>query len=179
MNAGDRFAGPGVLGQVSARLDGAGPAPDVLFGGATLVFPGGRRWYRGPRNMERYIWHGLPAIHQATYYRRSRVRDTGYDPSYRVCGDYEIVARLFTGGASAAYLDAPLVDFMVGGTSFRTRGPLFAEPLRVQTEILHAGPLRKALSLARRLVSTVAVTVLHGRGGASPEGHSPVRPRGA
>lgn len=167
MNAGDRFAGNSVLERASRRIDADGAMPDILFGGATLVFPGGRRWYRPPKEMGRYIWHGLPAIHQATYYRRARLQQIGYDPSYRICGDYYIAARLFTEGARATYLDVPLVDFMVGGASFRTRGRLLAEPFRVQTDVLRQPAYRKTLSLAKRVVSAAGMTLLHGPGPAT------------
>jgi len=162
MNAGDYFPDKNTLGKVAAHLSARATRPDIIFGGATLLFRGGRRWYRPPKKMSSYIWHGLPAIHQATYYRRACLEEVRFDLTYRVCGDYYIAATLYQNGALASYIDESLADFTVGGTSFQSPRQLFIEPMRIQAKILHMGRLARATSVLKRLFATVCVALLHG-----------------
>ena len=159
MNAGDCFANAEVVAQVVAFLSSNRSGnPDVLCGGANLSFPDGRSVYRAPRPACDYIWHGLPANHQATYYRRSLLVGNPYNLKFRICGDYFMAASLFKSGSSFGYLNQPLVDFSLDGTSFVWRRSLFLEPYAIQRDILFSAVGRRFLSLAKRLLST---TVLH------------------
>jgi putative colanic acid biosynthesis glycosyltransferase len=163
MNAGDAFTTPEVLSVVAREALSGLVRPDVVFGGARLMFPSGRTAYRPPRRWEGYVWHGLPATHQSTFYKRSFIAAHPYDASYRICGDYEIAARFFRLGAAAAYVNEALSDFHLGGTSSRQTVRLFRESLRIQKEVLRLGVARRLLSLGKRLVSTAGVRALSWR----------------
>ena len=161
MNAGDLFPSSKTLQAVHDSLNEVSCAPDVLFGGADLVFPNHRRVYRAPRRFEDRIWHGLPAVHQATYYRRERIVETQYDLQYRICGDYYIIAKLVKEGITAAYLDKPLADFMVGvGIAHNSKINAFFEPYQIQRDVLGLGFHIRALSLLKRTVSIFGASVL-------------------
>jgi putative colanic acid biosynthesis glycosyltransferase len=159
MNAGDIFSSPESLSKVAALL-AERPDADILFGGATLILPTGARRYRRPRDIARYIWRALPANHQATYFRRTMVLATPYDTSYRITGDYALVASLFRIGLNAAYLDRSLVDFRVGDLSSRRPWTLFIEGIRVQREILGLSAPRLLASSIRRAVSIAGQRLL-------------------
>lgn len=161
MNAGDTFHDSETLTKVAEALSAGGQVADVLFGGAMLSFPGsGRMAYRPPRQVENSLWHGLPANHQATYYRKALLDTTPYDLQYRLCGDYYLAATLMLKGAHAIYLDAPLATFEVGGQSYKKLGQLFVEPYRIQRDVLGSPLHYRLASVVKRFVSTLGFVLL-------------------
>ena len=153
LNAGDVFPTTSVLEAVRLHLATMLFKCDVLFGGASLVFQNGFEIYRKPLAIERYIWHGLPAIHQATYYKKDRISDILYDLTYRICGDYYIIARLYNDGIRATYLDMPLVNFQIGGVSYRSVRDVYIEPYLIQKKFLMMPFWQRLVSLFRRVIS--------------------------
>lgn len=160
MNAGDAFRAPATLKKVKDHVLDRSFGPDVIFGGSTLVLRNGSQIYRPPRDIDRYIWHGLPAYHQATYYKSGRIKALLYDTAYRICGDYYIAATLYKQGITASYLNMSLVNFRVGDTSYINPVKLVLEPYRIQKDILGCSLFRRSLSVAKRLVSLLSVVVL-------------------
>lgn len=161
MNAGDIFYDSEALAKVAEALSVGNQVADILFGGAMLSFPGsGRMVYRPPRLAEDSLWHGLPANHQATFYRKTLLDKTPYDLQYSLCGDYYLAATLMQKGAHAIYLDTPLATFEVGGQSYKKLGQLFVEPYCIQRDVL-ASPLHYRLaSVGKRFVSTLGFVLL-------------------
>jgi putative colanic acid biosynthesis glycosyltransferase len=161
MNAGDTFFDSESLAKVSRYLMLESRVVDVLFGGAILSFSkSGRGIYRAPRLVENSLWHGLPANHQATYYRRSLLKKTPYNLQYSLCGDYYLAAILIRNGAYAAYLDEPLAIFEVGGQSYKNLGQLFAEPYRIQRDVLGSPWHYRLVSVLKRFLSTLGFVLL-------------------
>jgi putative colanic acid biosynthesis glycosyltransferase len=161
MNAGDTFHDSGSLAKVAKVLSANNYAADILFGGATLSFSGsGRSRYRPPRQAEESLWHGLPANHQATFYRKNFLDTTPYDLQYRLCGDYYLAATLMRNGAKAVYLDEPLATFEVGGQSYKNRLKLFVEPYRIQRDVLRLPFHYRLASMIKRFISTVGFVLL-------------------
>ncbi|MDP2785657.1 MAG: glycosyltransferase family 2 protein [Sulfurimicrobium sp.] len=161
MNAGDIFHDSEALAKVAEALSADDQVADILFGGAMLSFPGsGRMVYRPPRIAEDSLWHGLPANHQATFYRKSLLDKTPYDLQYSLCGDYYLAATLMQKGAHAIYLDAPLATFEVGGQSYKKLGQLFVEPYRIQRDVLGSPLHYRLASVAKRFVSTLGFVLL-------------------
>jgi len=161
MNAGDTFYDSETLSKVAKAFSVSETEADVLFGGAMLSFPeSGRLVYRAPRKVERSLWHGLPANHQATFYRKALLDKTPYDLQYRLCGDYYLAAALMRNGAHATYLDEPLATFEVGGQSYKRRRQLFLEPYRIQRDVLGHPFHYRLASMAKRFVSTTGFVLL-------------------
>lgn len=161
MNAGDVFFDKETLAKVAKVLAECDQSADVLFGGAMLNFSSsGRCVYRPPRISESTLWHGLPANHQATYYRKVLLNHTSYDLKYSLCGDYYLAAMLMHSGAHAVYLDEPLAIFEVGGQSYKRRRQLFVEPYRIQRDVLGLPFHYRLASVAKRLVSTAGFVLL-------------------
>ena len=165
MNAGDRFAGPDVLSRLLPLLR-ASDAPDLLFGGAFLDLPGGRRLYRPARPPAHYLRFGLPACHQATVFRRTLHAWFPYDPSYEVSADYAAVARLVSEGASWRCLELPLARRRCGrdGLSERRTGRRLADAIRVHREILKLSWSERALSLTWLLMTHAVYLAVRERG---------------
>lgn len=159
LNAGDELVAGDALARVASVIEAAPEEPDVVFAGAALVLPNGVELHWHPLPLG-YVRHGLPANHQATYYRRASIPAAPYDPSYRICGDYEIIARLSLRAPSVASLDAPVVRFHAGGVSTARPVQLWRECLRVQREVLGLPPAERARSAARRALNMTAVRAL-------------------
>ncbi len=160
LNAGDAFTNEDVL-QLTSNLISSGNEPDIVFGGAYLMFPRGKHKYRGPRDFQRYVRHGLPAIHQATYYRRQTIEPNSYDLKYRICGDYYLVAMLSQKGVTAEYIDVPLVNFQVGGMSTQSPARLLRECYVIQRDVLGIPIGLRVVSFTRRLINMLAVIILY------------------
>jgi putative colanic acid biosynthesis glycosyltransferase len=165
INSGDALEDGNSLQLVAQRLLQEEPLADVLYAGAQLVFPDGRQVYRPPRSVQSYIWHGLPANHQATYYRRAALPDPPYDLRYRVCGDYFLAATLYRSNGRCAYLNRSIARFEVGGTSYTRRRALFMEPYTIQRDILRRSLGWRLLSFAKRAIATAGFIFLSSRFG--------------
>ena len=154
LNAGDCFSDSGVVADVSAFLSTPKGLPvDVLCCGANLVLADGRKVYRAPKIVDEYIWHGLPANHQATYYRKVILGVQPYDLHFNMCGDYFLAATLYVKNATFGYLDRPVVEFFLDGVSYSWRKELFMEPYAIQQQVLLLGFGWRILSLFKRFVS--------------------------
>ena len=79
LNAGDEFESSVTLGNVASSILNSSLVPDVVFGSALLVFQNDGTRLRKPRRVEDTIWHGLPAVHQSTFYRAERIKRRPYD----------------------------------------------------------------------------------------------------
>ena len=154
LNAGDCFSASGVVADISAFLSTPqGLLVDVLCCGANLVLADGRKVYRPPKRVDEYIWHGLPANHQATYYRRVTLGPRPYDLRFKICGDYFLAATLYIKKTTFAYLDRAVVEFFLNGISYSWRKELFMEPYAIQQKVLMIGFGWRILSLLKRFAS--------------------------
>lgn len=160
MNGGDAFSDAKCLADVRRCLLDAG-WPELLYGGANWRFANGELRYRSPRDFAKAIRHGLPGMHQATFYKRGFLDVPPYDLSYPVSSDYFVSARCFVRGARACYLDRALADFSVGGNSMSKAGQSLRECWRVQREVLQLGFVARAQSAARRFFAHRALAIMH------------------
>ena len=161
MNAGDIFYDEDVLSNVESSILNGDEEGDILFGGAILRFPRANiDFYRTPRKSATCLWHGLPANHQATYYRRSLLEKCPYDLKYSLCGDYYLDVKFIELGAIEKYLNRPLAIFEVGGESYKRLSQLFIEPYYIQRDVLRSPFYLRIASAIKRLVSTLAFIVL-------------------
>ena len=157
MNAGDRFAAPDSLDPLLPLLAADG-APDLLFGGAILELPCGRRVVRAARSPDRYLRYGLPACHQATVFRREAHLEAFYDPAYRITGDYALIARLLRNGATWRCVDDLIAIRACSPRSLSERrwARRILEATRVQKTILALSPRQRLQGAAHLMLSHVA-----------------------
>lgn len=160
LNAGDRFLDRNALSKVREHLKFSNDKPDLLFGGANYQFTNGKKIYRPPKEMKKYIWHGLPAIHQATFFKKSKMPSPPYDLRYEICGDYYITSKMYLSGCRATYLNTPIVDFMVGGTSYRNPFKMIKETYQIQSKILKRSLASRLLSATRRYIASIATIII-------------------
>lgn len=152
LNAGDAFTDQGCLTMIRQTLENAGN-PDLCYAGANYRFVAGHSRYRPPRPVDPAIWHGLPGVHQATFYRREFLEVPPYDLQYTVSSDYYVSARCYLRGARACYLDRAVTEFMVGGTSTKHANRSLLECWRLQRDVLKMGLIPRLLSGLRRFVA--------------------------
>jgi len=160
LNAGDVFHDKDVLDKVFARLKESNYTIDMLFGAAELIFSNNKMILRRPKDIGVYIWHGLPANHQATYYKSSSITLPAYDLKYKMCGDYYIVSKMYLNNSTNAMIDEPLVDFKIGGASYYNPWLLLKEAYMIQKDVLSISLLRRLMSGIRRIMATIVVILI-------------------
>jgi hypothetical protein len=125
LNCGDTYAAPGVVSRIVAAF--ADPDIGAAFGDVMIVDEQRRdvavRRYRSSRFTPAQVSYGIMPAHPTLFLRRAVYQEFGvYDTSYRIAGDFELVARVFARGAVRySYIDDVLVRMPRGGLS--TSGP--------------------------------------------------------
>ena len=152
LNAGDVFPDKSTLSSIYTKLVGDN-FPDVLLGGAMLLLPSLKSIYRAPKDLSSYIWHGLPSNHQATYYKNEVLSNTLYDISYRITGDYYLIANLYKKGISSCIFNKSLVNFRVGDLSFQNPLQLLRESNKVQKQVLKLGLPTRIFSTSKKILA--------------------------
>lgn len=126
LNSGDSYAFPAVVERMAVELTRTGV--DAVFGDLVIVDAGDARRvirrYRSSRFKPSRVAYGFMPAHPTLFMRRRVYEDYGgYDPSYRIAGDFELVARVFTKGRiTYSYVPEVLVRMPRGGLS--TSSPL-------------------------------------------------------
>ena len=160
LNAGDLFPDIYTLNKIASNIISKEIVPDVIMGGATFLLPNGIKMRKIPRKVEDYIWHGVPANHQATYYRYTAIKDLLYDTRYKICGDYYIIAMMFVKKMNFSYFNEPLVDFKVGGASYKRFILLWKESYQIKIQVLQLPLFLRCKSLIKSIVSTLGLIIL-------------------
>ena len=162
LNAGDTLPDSSTLMNVASAIR-SGAGIDVVFGAAILRVSATRVVLRAPRQFEKYVHHGLPTSHQATYVKTQLLRKYPYSGLFSICGDYELMARLWMHGIHSVYVASPLVEFNMNGTSRRSKGRLIVEAYQIQRRILRLSRSRCLRSMLKRAMATAAVAFLQPR----------------
>lgn len=176
LNAGDELSSEHVVEEVARliqRARGNGRPAPVVMGGANLVLSEDKVVRKAPRGAG-YMWHSLPASHQAMFFPSDFLAENPYDTSYRVCGDYYIGALAYKLGREFVTVGFPIVDFRVGGFSYQHPLELMKEAARIQRTVLKIGYPRICASTLYRAVNTLGLRALKKMPLRPPAGWSPV-----
>lgn len=116
INSDDTYV-PGALCAV-AESYAAHPECDV-FHGDMLRFQGDQPLFLlKPSDVERNIWHEMPLNHPATFVTARAYRKVGgFDKTFRVAMDYDLLLRLAKAGYRFCYIDRVLANMRYGGES--------------------------------------------------------------
>ena len=137
LNAGDILASSDCLSVVESLL--CNYTPDLLFMGSVSCFA---KWkyLRLPSKTKKYLKVSMPSSHQSTFYRLDFIRRNilYYDPSFNICGDYELYQRSQSFFPSIAYSDFVYVVFDTSGISSRRPIVLWKESSRISFKYLPA-----------------------------------------
>ena len=112
----DDYYHPGALAAVAQAAQDH-PAADIYYGDAIHErFDGGGAFrFRPKRDIGKYIWRRMPVSHPATFVRRSAYERYGlFDLRYELAMDYDLMLRMYRGGARFCYVDAILSHYRYG-----------------------------------------------------------------
>lgn len=157
LNSGDSFH-PEVsqcVRQLRTKNDDA-----MYLGDAMLDFGDGSQICRRAKRGW-YIYHSLPASHQAIFFPLKGLRNYPYDVQYRVSADYALAARMYKSGYAFRRIKGRVAEFSMGGVSTTNNLQLCQDARKVQREILRMPTLLTELSYLLRLRTTGKTKALY------------------
>jgi putative colanic acid biosynthesis glycosyltransferase len=160
LNAGDTLPSSDTLIKINTFIGEQIHIPDVVMGIATYILPNGLKMHKYPKKVEDYLWHGMPANHQAIYFSKATIKKNLYDPKYKICGDYYIIAKLYMQNMLFSIINEPLVEFAIGGASYYKVGTLWRESYIVKRDILHLRLHLRIKSFIKSVVSTLGLIIV-------------------
>ena len=139
LNSGDE-ARSGVI-EALLRVAESGEQPEMIWGHAIYRFPNGDEVLNRPRRADS-VWFSGPACHQAILFARDAVCGQAYDETFRLAGDYELVARFLSDGATHKVFDQPFCRYQVKGASSQHALLAMKEEVQIRRNTLgmHAFP---------------------------------------
>jgi glycosyltransferase involved in cell wall biosynthesis len=121
LGADDRYP-PGALAAVAAAIgEDADESPDAIAGAYNVIDKQGHSARKLPRPefTRQRLPRSMPTKRQALFLRTELIRRAGgFDPSYKIAGDYELFLRLLPLKLRWHFIDEALVDFQLGATSY-------------------------------------------------------------
>jgi putative colanic acid biosynthesis glycosyltransferase len=159
LNAGDSLLNSSSLDTAVRELK-SGRMPDIAFFGSVMDF-GNFQFVRRVKQPS-YIWHGQPALHQATFFRRNFHQKYPYNTNYKIVADYEALARMAKGGAAMKSFDSIISvnTFEADAMSGRHKTLLVREAIEVQRLVLKLPIGMIFISVMRRSLSSLVFKVL-------------------
>ncbi|POU71489.1 colanic acid biosynthesis glycosyltransferase WcaE [Leclercia sp. LSNIH6] len=134
----------------------------MYMGDALLDFGNGNK-VRRTAKPGWYIYHSLPASHQAIFFPLSGLKTYPYDLQYRVSSDYALAARLYKAGYPFKRLPGLVSEFSMGGVSTSNNLELCQDARKVQREILRVPSAWAELSYLLRLKTTGKTKALYNK----------------
>lgn len=140
------------------------PADDksMIIGDALLDFGDGTKVERRAKRGW-YIYHSLPASHQAIFFPLSGLRKYPYDLQYKVSSDYALAARMYKNGYAFKRVKGLVSEFSMGGVSTSNNLELCRDAKNVQRKILGVPGFVAELSYQLRLRTTGKAKALYNK----------------
>ena len=114
MNAGDVFAANDILTSVFKNPRGDA---DVVYGDSVAAYPGFSIFR--PALPADQLWKGMVCSHQSVFFRRRILLHQGYDVSFRIAADHELLYRLYCQGYRFIQVPVTVAVWKTGGVSDR------------------------------------------------------------
>ncbi|WP_318357947.1 colanic acid biosynthesis glycosyltransferase WcaE [Enterobacter sp.] len=159
LNSGDIFH-PDVADVVRQLKDVNEDA--MYIGDALLDFGDGTKRRRSAKPGW-YIYHSLPASHQAIFFPVSGLKSWPYDLQYKVSSDYALTARMFKAGYSFKRLKGLVSEFSMGGVSTSNNLELCRDAKNVQRKILRVPGFWAEISYLLRKRTTGKTKALYNK----------------
>ena len=134
----------------------------MITGDALLDFGDGHKTKRSAKPGW-YIYHSLPASHQAIFFPLAGLKVWQYDLQYKVSSDYALAARLYKEGYDFKKLDGLVSEFSMGGVSTTNNLELCEDAKKVQRQILRVPGFWAELSKLLRLRTTGKTKALYNK----------------
>lgn len=152
LNSGDVFH-PDVATFVRQLPTPGARKPAMVTGDALLDFGNGHKTRRSAKH-GLYIYHSLPASHQAIFFPMSGLKIHQYDLQYKVSSDYALAAKMYKAGYSFKRIPGLVSEFSMGGVSTANNIELCQDAKNVQRTILRVPGFWAELSYWLRLRTT-------------------------
>jgi len=159
LNSGDIFHADAA--EVVRQLENA-PESAMYIGDALLDFGDGKKIRRSAKHGW-YIYHSLPASHQAIFFPVSGLKTYPYDLHYKVSSDYALAARMFKAGYAFKRLKGLVSEFSMGGVSTSNNLELCQDAKNVQRKILRVPAFWAELSYLLRKRTTGKTKALYNK----------------
>ena len=141
----------------------AGKKENAMYiGDALLDFGDGTKIRRGAKPGW-YIYHSLPASHQAIFFPVTGLKNHPYDLQYRVSSDYALAARMYKSGYPFKRVKGLVSEFSMGGVSTSNNLELCQDAKNVQRKILRVPGFWAELSYLMRLRTTGKTKALYNK----------------
>lgn len=161
LNSGDVFHQD--IAEVVRQLASQSADDDaMLIGDALLDFGDGTKIQRRAKKGW-YIYHSLPASHQAIFFPLSGLRKYPYDLQYKVSSDYALAAKMYKNGYSFKRVKGLVSEFSMGGVSTTNNLELCRDAKNVQRKILGVPGFIAELSFKLRLRTTGKAKALYNK----------------
>jgi putative colanic acid biosynthesis glycosyltransferase len=134
----------------------------MYIGDALLDFGDGNKMRRNAKSGW-YIYHSLPASHQAIFFPVHGLKTYPYDLQFKVSSDYALAARMFKAGFPFKRLKGLVSEFSMGGVSTSNNLELCQDARKVQRMILHVPGFWAELSYMLRLRTTGKAKALYNK----------------
>jgi len=132
----------------------------MYIGDALLDFGDGNKVKRAAKHGW-YIYHSLPASHQAIFFPVFGLKKWRYDLEYKVSSDYALAAKMYKAGYAFKKLNGLVSEFSMGGVSTTNNMELCADAKKVQRQILHVPGFWAELSWHLRQRTTSKTKALY------------------
>lgn len=136
---------------------------DVMITGDALLDFGDDHKTKRSAKPGWYIYHSLPASHQAIFFPLAGLKVWHYDLQYKVSSDYALAARLYKEGYDFKKLDGLVSEFSMGGVSTTNNLELCEDAKKVQRQILRVPGFWAELSKLLRLRTTGKTKALYNK----------------
>lgn len=134
----------------------------MYIGDALLDFGDGNKVKRAAKHGW-YIYHSLPASHQAIFFPVNGLKTYPYDLQYKVSSDYALAARMFKAGFPFKRIKGLVSEFSMGGVSTSNNLELCQDAKKVQRKILRVPGFWAELSYFLRLKTTGKTKALYNK----------------
>ncbi|HKS35529.1 MAG TPA: colanic acid biosynthesis glycosyltransferase WcaE [Enterobacteriaceae bacterium] len=134
----------------------------MYIGDALLDFGDGNKVRRSAKSGW-YIYHSLPASHQAIFFPLNGLKKHPYDLQYRVSSDYALAAKMYKSGYAFNRIKCLVSEFSMGGVSTSNNLELCQDARNVQRKILRVPGFWAELSYRLRLRTTGKTKALYNK----------------
>jgi putative colanic acid biosynthesis glycosyltransferase len=102
----------------------------------------------------------MPGLHQGMVYKRRYLLDMPFDESFKICGDYEQFARMFSKGFVFIPIDEVLSTLYAGGVSTDNPLKLYRESTRITKMYFKLPPWQILITKVRLSAALLYVRVI-------------------
>lgn len=156
MNSGDSFFDDASLVNASSFL---GSNLDIYFF-ATQIIDQNRSWLRRARSFNS-TKYSVPAVQQATIYKRAALQKIEWPTKYKICGDYYIAAQIYASNAQSKSSNIILSNFEIGGISTSNFKELANEAFEIQRNTLKLSIIYCSISYIRRISTGLLIYLVN------------------